>query len=96
MRNVCIVIVALALMGGGMVLWDSHHNRVEDAALAALPPSLVTEIDGCRIYRFYDQGHWRNFAKCPFGATVEGEDCVVDPVTKNEVCDLWSTESDAE
>lgn len=30
-----------------------------------VPVSLLLEIDGCRVYRFLDAGHYRYFASCP-------------------------------
>lgn len=37
---------------------------------AAVPVALLFEHDGCRVYRFTDNGQPRYYVRCPEGAAV--------------------------
>ncbi|HJV52767.1 MAG TPA: DUF4884 domain-containing protein [Noviherbaspirillum sp.] len=62
MKKAFILLVAIALLGCG------KHEPPSPVAKATTQNGYnvakIFEHDGCAMYRFYDEGYYRYFAKC--------------------------------
>lgn len=53
------------------------NNRIEKQAidLELKTPKVISEVDGCKVYRFISDGRARFFTRCPTGVSeVTSED----------------------
>jgi len=49
---------------------DARNKRHQQEAYDATP-HLYSEVDGCQVYRWRDNGHWHYFTKCGTKVTTE-------------------------
>jgi hypothetical protein len=50
---------------------DVTPQRVQNTSNPSASVVLLFETDGCRIFRFEDSGHYRYFAHCGVGVSME-------------------------
>jgi hypothetical protein len=62
-----VLIAGLFILAGAAVLFSVFGPSDEQRANDRIP-AVVSSVDGCTVYRFYDNGSWHYFTKC--GGTV--------------------------
>ena len=62
-----VLIAALFILGGVAILQAMFGPSDEQRAKDRIP-AAVSSIDGCTVYKFYDNSSWHYFTKC--GGTV--------------------------
>ena len=62
------VLIACVFILAGVVFVQAVFGPSDEQRAADRVPAVVSSVDGCTVYKFYDNSTWHYFTKC--GGTV--------------------------